>query len=61
MSWKYRCARCGCYLDSGEGKNYPGEGRICDDCVRQLDLETAFRKAGRPAEEERRGPVGEAV
>lgn len=25
MMWKYKCERCGCNLD-------PGEGRICDEC-----------------------------
>ena len=25
MKWAYRCERCGCNLD-------PGEGRLCDEC-----------------------------
>ena len=26
--YEYRCEVCGCYLD-------PGEGRICEDCLRE--------------------------
>jgi len=46
MTWRYRCARCGCHLDSAEGTNYPGYGRICEDCIRELE---APRRRSRPA------------
>ena len=42
--YKYECCRCGCRLDPGEGVRYPGEGLVCEDCVEELDLETAHRK-----------------
>ena len=44
MAHKNRCARCGCRMDSGEGMNYPGEGRVCEECVTVLDEEARYRK-----------------
>ena len=31
-------------MDSSEGINYPGEGRICEECAYELDLEAAYRR-----------------
>lgn len=44
MARNYYCSRCGCTMDSGEGINYPGEGRVCAECEEALDLEADYRK-----------------
>ncbi|MCI8887964.1 MAG: hypothetical protein HFG70_07735 [Hungatella sp.] len=44
MAHRNRCARCGCYMDSGEGVNYPGEGRVCEECRTELEEEEGYRK-----------------
>lgn len=31
-------------MDSGEGVNYPGEGRVCRECEEALDLEAEYRR-----------------
>jgi len=31
-------------MDLGEGADYPGKGRVCEDCARELDMEAAYRK-----------------
>lgn len=41
-----RCDRCGCSLDPGEGSYWQGEGRICEDCIRELEENGQTRKAG---------------
>ena len=44
MAYYYTCARCQCAMDSSEGVNYPGEGRVCEECAYELDLEAAHRR-----------------
>lgn len=44
MARNYHCARCGCTMDSGEGVNYPGEGRVCRECEEALELEAEYRR-----------------
>ncbi len=39
------CARCRCSMDCSEGVSYPGEGRVCEECAQELDLEAAYRKS----------------
>ena len=40
---RYTCERCRCRLDPGEGRNYPGEGIVCDECWEELEAEAAHR------------------
>lgn len=44
VAYYHTCARCGCTMDVGEGVSYPGEGRVCKECVLELDMEEAYRK-----------------
>lgn len=44
MAYYRLCAQCGCAMDLGEGADYPGKGRVCEDCARELDMEAAYRK-----------------
>ena len=44
MAYYRLCAQCGCAMDLGEGADYPGKGRGCEDCARELDMEAAYRK-----------------
>ncbi len=44
MAYYHLCTRCGCTMDIGEGVAYPGEGRVCEDCAKELDMEAACRE-----------------
>lgn len=44
VAYYHLCTRCRCAMDVGEGIAYPGEGRVCEDCARELDMEAACRK-----------------
>lgn len=37
MAYKYRCKRCGCFLD-------PKEMPYCSDCVEEMEQEAEQRK-----------------
>lgn len=36
MKWNYKCEKCNCALD-------PGEGRICSDCREKHDKSTKIK------------------
>lgn len=44
VAYYHLCTRCGCTMDIGEGVAYPGEGRVCEDCAKELDMEAACRE-----------------
>lgn len=41
---RYRCKRCGCTMDTGEIRHYPGVGDVCEECVEELDREAEHRR-----------------
>lgn len=50
MAYYQTCTRCQCTMDAGEGVNYPGKGRVCEECARELDLKIPYRDYNRLAD-----------